>query len=66
MVGEILSRVPGERLYCIDYDNMFDVVVDLRVSSKAADTLTTHIVEIIPKTFVGKLMTPLIRYGLRI
>ncbi len=65
MVGEILSRVPGERLYCKYHDSMFDVFVDLRVSTKAADTLTTHIVEIIPKTFTGKLMTPLIRFGLR-
>ena len=65
MVGEILERVPGERLHCKYYDRMFDVSVDLRVGTKAADTLTTHIVEITPKTFAGKLMSPLIRFGLR-
>ena len=65
MVGEILSRVPGERLHCKYQDSMFEVFVDLRVSAKEADTLTTHIVEIIPKTFTGKLMAPLIRIGLR-
>lgn len=65
MVGEILARVPGERLHCKYYDNMFDVSVDLRVSTKAGETLTTHSVEITPKTFAGKLMSPLIRFGLK-
>ena len=65
MDGEILARVPGERLHCKYHDSMFEVFVDLRISPKSADTLTTHIVEIIPKTFIGKLMSPLIRMGLR-
>ena len=65
MVGEILARVPGERLHCKYDDSMFDVSVDLRVSPSGAETLTTHIIEITPKTFAGKLMTPLIRFGLR-
>lgn len=64
MTGEILSRVPGERLHCKYQDSMFEVFVDLRVSAKGADTLTTHFVEIVPKTLIGKLMTPLIRFGL--
>ncbi len=65
MVGEILSRVSGERLHCKYHDGMFEVFVDLRVSVKEANTLTTHIVEIVPKTFTGKLMAPLIRFGLK-
>ena len=34
-------------------------------SAKGADTLTTHFVEIVPKKLIGKLMTPLFRFGLR-
>ena len=65
MTGKILARVPGERLHCVYNDSMFDVSVDLRVSAKAGETLTTHLVEITPKTFAGKLMSPLIRLGLK-
>ena len=46
-------------------DSMFDVSVDLRVSAKGGETLTKHMVEITPKTFGGKLMSPLIRFGLK-
>jgi len=65
MEGKILARVPGERLHCMYNDSMFDVSVDLRVSAKGGETLTTHMVEITPKTFSGKLMSPLIRFGLK-
>ena len=65
MDGEIIDRIPGERLHCKYFDNMFDVSVDLRVASSAEGALTTHVVEITPKTFFGKLLTPLIRLGLR-
>ncbi len=64
MSGEILARVPGERLHCKYFDDSFDVSVDLRVASAPGGTLTTHIIEITPKTIMGKLMSPLIRLGL--
>ena len=64
MAGEILARTPGERLHCKYVDSSFDVSVDLRVSPASDKTLTTHIIEITPKTFIGKLMSPLIRLGL--
>jgi hypothetical protein len=64
MAGEILARVPDERLHCKYFDNMFEVSVDLRVAAKADGTLTTHIIEITPKTLMGKLICPLIRLGL--
>ena len=63
MAGEILTRVPGERLHCKYADNSFEVSVDLRVVAAPGGTLTTHIIEISPKTFIGKLMSPLIRLG---
>jgi hypothetical protein len=64
MDGEIIARTPGERLHCKYFDAMFDVSVDLRVSATSDGTLTTHIIEITPKTIVAKLMSPLIRLGL--
>ena len=64
MAGEIIARTPDERLHCIYVDRAFDVSVDLRVAGAAEGALTTHIVEITPKTFMGKLMSPLIRLGL--
>jgi hypothetical protein len=63
MAGEILDRVPGERLHCRYRDRSFDVGVDMRVAAAAGGALTTHIIEISPKTLWGKLMWPLIRLG---
>jgi hypothetical protein len=64
MDGEIVVRTSGERLHCKYYDNSFDVSVDLRVAAAPEGTLTTHIIEITPKRFFSKLMSPLIRAGL--
>jgi uncharacterized protein YndB with AHSA1/START domain len=64
MEGVILDRVPGERLHCKYSDRAFDVWVDLRVAAAPQGALTTHIIEILPKTVLGKLMWPLIRLGL--
>jgi hypothetical protein len=65
MAGEIVDRVPGERLHCKYSDTSFDVWVDLRVAAAAGGALTTHLIAISPKTLLGKLMSPLIRLGLR-
>jgi hypothetical protein len=43
---------------------MFDISVDLRVAAAPDGALTTHIIEITPKTFTAKVMSPLIRLGL--
>jgi len=64
MSGEILARTPGERLYCKYSDDMFDVMVDMRVAPASGGTNTIHIIEMVPKTMMGKLMTPLIRMGI--
>jgi hypothetical protein len=65
MVGEIVARRPGQQLHCKYIDPMFDVSVDLRLSSCPGGTLSQHIIEIIPKTLLGKLMSPLIRMGIK-
>ena len=64
MAGEIITRIPGERLHCKYFDSMFDVSVDLRIAAAPDGALTTHIIEITPKRFFAKLMSPLIRLGL--
>jgi hypothetical protein len=64
MAGEILARTQGERLHCKYCDSMFDVSVDLRVAADPNGALTTHIIEITPKRFMARLMSPLIRFGL--
>jgi hypothetical protein len=64
MAGEIRARTPGERLHCKYVDRMFDVSVDLRVGAGPDGAVTSHVIEITPRTFLGKLMSPLIRLGL--
>ena len=64
MDGEIVARTPGERLHTRYFDRMFDVSVDLRVTAATDGAMTTHIIEITPKTLFGKLMSPLVRLGL--
>jgi Polyketide cyclase / dehydrase and lipid transport len=63
MAGEIVARTPGERLRCMYFDSMFDVSIDLRVAATSEGALTTHVIEITPKCFMAKLMSPLIRIG---
>ncbi len=65
MAGEIVERVPGQRLHCRNFAKMFDVSVDLRVAAAPGGAATTHIIEITPKTLLGRIMQPLIRLGLR-
>jgi hypothetical protein len=64
MAGEILVRTPGERLHCKYVDSAFEVSVDMRLAGAPDGVLTTHTIEITPKTVFGRLMGPLIRLGL--
>jgi hypothetical protein len=64
MEGEIVDRVPNERLQCVYKDSSFEVMVDLRMESADGGALTTHVIEITPLTFLGRMMSPLIRLGL--
>jgi uncharacterized protein YndB with AHSA1/START domain len=64
MAGEILTRTPPERLHCKYHDSMFEVSVDMRVAAAPEGALTTHSIEITPKTFLCRLLSPLIRLGI--
>lgn len=64
MDGEILARTPNERLICRYGDKTMEVVVDFQVDRLPAGARLTHVIAIAPKTFVCRLMTPLIRLSL--
>jgi carbon monoxide dehydrogenase subunit G len=65
MKGEIIARIPNKQLHCKYVDSMFEVSVDLRVSATAEGTMTTHMIEITPKKLIAKIISPLIRLGLK-
>ena len=65
MAGQIIERKQDERLVAQYDDKMFRVLVDLRVAPATSGAMTTHIIEITPKTFMGRFFTPLIRMGLK-
>jgi uncharacterized protein YndB with AHSA1/START domain len=61
MDGEITTRTPDEHLTYQYRDRMMEVVVDFKMGAAEAGTELTHAFEITPKTFLAKLMSPLIR-----
>jgi uncharacterized protein YndB with AHSA1/START domain len=64
MDGEITARAPNERLtYCYT-DQIMDVVHDFHLTKTAHGTSVTHAIELTPKTFTTRLLTPLIRRAL--
>jgi hypothetical protein len=65
MSGVITNRVPGARLHYTYTDSQFEVSVDLRVAAAPGGAMTTHIIDISPKSFIGRMMSPLIRLGLK-
>lgn len=65
MDGEIVTLDRDRRHVCRYYDKMFEVVVDLRVSSHGNGCRLTHLITMTPKTFIGRMMSPLIRMGLK-
>jgi uncharacterized protein YndB with AHSA1/START domain len=65
MAGRITERTPGQRLVCTYGDGHFEVVVDLAVAPTREGCVMKHVVEIRPRSFFMKLMTPVIRMGLR-
>ena len=64
MDGEIVTRVPDERLTFRYGDKMMDVSVDFHVTSAAAGARLTHTIDITPKTVLAKVFAPFIRRGL--
>lgn len=64
MEGVIAAREPGKRLHCVYTDAAFIVSADMIVEPADGGTLLTNIIEITPRTFLGCLMWPVIRFCL--
>lgn len=64
MEGEIVARIPDERLTFRYGDKMMDVAVDFHVTSAATGARLTHTIDITPKTVLAKVFAPFIRRGL--
>ena len=64
MDGEIVARIPDERLTFRYGDKMMDVAVDFHVTSAAAGARLTHTIDITPKNVLAKVFAPFIRRGL--
>ncbi len=61
MDGETTERKQNERLTFRYDDTMMGVTVDFRVAKAPQGTRLVHAIDITPKTFLGRLMSPLIR-----
>ena len=64
MDGEITARESGKRLAFRYWDSSFEVVIDFRMEPSGNGTRLTHLIDITPKSFMTKLMTPMIRGAL--
>jgi uncharacterized protein YndB with AHSA1/START domain len=64
MEGEIVARVPDERLTFRYGDKTMDVAVDFHVTNAAAGARLTHTIDLTPKNLLARLFTPFIRRGL--
>ncbi len=65
MGGVIAVRDPGRRLLCTYSDFLFDVSVDLGVETEAGQTITIHTIEVTPRTLMAKLLSPIVRIGIK-
>jgi len=61
MDGEIVARIPDERLTFRYSDKMMEVAVDFHVTSAAAGARLTHTIDITPKNVLAKIFAPFIR-----
>jgi carbon monoxide dehydrogenase subunit G len=61
MDGEIAARAENERLTMKYGDKMMDVSVDFHMVPNGAGTKLTHTIDITPRSFMTKLISPMIR-----
>lgn len=61
MDGEIVERVPGQKLGYRYEDKMMRVSVRFSMSPAGSGTRLTHSIDVTPKTFFARLISPLIR-----
>lgn len=61
MDGVITTHIPNVRLSVFYQDHVLDVSLDFRLSRTGTGTWLVHTIEVIPKTFMAKLASPMIR-----
>jgi carbon monoxide dehydrogenase subunit G len=61
MDGEIAARVENERLTMKYGDKMMDVSVDFQMAPSGAGTKLTHTIDITPRSFMARVISPMIR-----
>lgn len=61
MDGIIATYEPDRQLSYRYYDKMMQVFVDFQMESQGAGTRLTHRIEVVPNSFLAKLMSPLFR-----
>lgn len=61
MDGQIVERAPGQKLGYQYQDKMMHVGVHFTMAPAGAGTRLTHSIDITPKTFFAKLVSPFIR-----
>ena len=65
MDGVVTAYEPGRRLAMRFSDDRFEVTVEIRVVTAPSGSALAHSVGITPKSFLGRLVSPLIRMGNR-
>ena len=65
MQGVVTDYEPNRRLGMRYTDPMFDVLVDFWLAGENGGTALRHATEITPKTFMGRIMGPLIGLAMR-
>jgi uncharacterized protein YndB with AHSA1/START domain len=65
MAGVLVSYEAGRRIVMKFVDARFEVMVGIELERTDAGTSVTHTIEIQPKAFLARLMSPLIRAGNR-
>jgi carbon monoxide dehydrogenase subunit G len=61
MDGEIAARAENERITMKYGDKMMDVSVDFQMTPNGTGTKLTHTIDITPRSFMTKLIAPMIR-----
>jgi uncharacterized protein YndB with AHSA1/START domain len=64
MDGELIEQVKGQKLSYHYEDRMMSVGVHFSMQPAGSGTRLTHAIDIAPKTFMARLISPLIRRGL--
>jgi uncharacterized protein YndB with AHSA1/START domain len=57
--GEVVARVENDRLTMRFTDRMFEITPDFRLREDWGDTELTHIVEVVPRTRLARLLAPI-------